>query len=350
MALRTTCIGAFPKPDYVPVRDWFQTDLMSAPTGDYEAQVAAAGGAAAVEALFRRAACAVIADQIAAGIDLPTDGEVRRENYVHYHCRHLEGIDFRARSRKVLRDGAYAAELPTVVGPVAPRGVGFLAHDYTAAQACTGRPVKVTLPGPLTIADTTADRHYGDEAALCRALAQAINAEVLALAQAGCRYIQIDEPLFARKVEAALAFGIENLERCFYGLPEGVTRVVHMCCGYPDHLDDEDYKKADPQAYFALAEAMDRAAVDQVSIEDAHRHNDLALLERYRRTTVILGVVTVARSRVEPSEAIAERLGRALQHIERERLWAAPDCGLGLLGRDLALAKLRNLSAAARQV
>jgi 5-methyltetrahydropteroyltriglutamate--homocysteine methyltransferase len=202
----------------------------------------------------------------------------------------------------------------------------------------------------MTIADTNVDLYYDDDRKLGADLAAAVNAEVRSLAEAGCTWIQVDEPVFARKPEAALDYGIENLNRCFHGVPEGVTRVMHMCCGYPDRLDRDDYPKADLDAYIRLAEAVDGAEIDAVSIEDAHRHNDLSLLERFARTTVILGVVAIAKSRVEPVEEIRARLSAALEHIDAGRLIAAPDCGLGLLGRDRALEKLRNLSAAARSL
>ena len=352
MALKTTVIGAYPKPPYTPVTDWFQSEQGgddSAPTSRYVAQMDAAGEQA--KALFRRAAAEVIADQALAGIDVVTDGEVRRENYIHYHCRHLDGIDFETLTEKVLRNGAYSAALPTITGPV-KAGEPFLVEDWQDAQATTERPVKVTLPGPMTIGDTTADAHYEDPARRGRDLADAINAEVRALAAAGCRYIQVDEPLFARKPTEALSFGIENLERCFHGVGDGdgVTRVMHMCCGYPDRLDAVDYPKADPQSYLDLAEAVDASCIDEVSIEDAHRHNDLALLERFRQSRVIFGAVAIAKSRIEPVEEIEERLKAALEHIDEERLIAAPDCGLGYLGRDLAFKKLGNLVAAARSV
>ncbi|UCH75759.1 MAG: cobalamin-independent methionine synthase II family protein [Rhodospirillales bacterium] len=350
MRLATTTIGAFPKPDYVPISDWFQgpegPDTVD-PTAGYAAQLARAGAEA--EALFARAAADVIAAQIAAGIDLPTDGEVRRENYIHYHCRHLDGIDFQTLTEKALRGGAYAAALPTITGPVRARD-RFLAHDWRVAQACTDRPVKMTMPGPMTIADTVANDHYDDEAKLGADLAAAINAELLDLAEAGCTRIQIDEPVFARKPDAALDFGFENLERCFAGAPAGVVRTVHMCCGYPDRLDNPDYPKADRNAYFRLADAIEASSIQAVSLEDAHRHNDLKLLERFRTTTVILGAVAVAKSRIETVDEIRERLRAALDHIDSDRLIAAPDCGLGLLGRELAVAKLTNLCAAAHDL
>ena len=350
MRLQTTTIGAFPKPDYVPIRDWFQgpegPDTVD-PTVGYAAQMAEAGAGA--EALFARAAQEVIADQVAAGVDIPTDGEVRRENYIHYHCRHLDGIDFATLTEKELRGGAYAAALPTITGQVRARD-RFLAHDWRVAQAFTERPLKVTMPGPMTIADTVANAHYDDEARLGADLAAAINEELLALSDAGCRYIQIDEPVFARKPEQALAFGFENLERCFHGAPDGVVRTVHMCCGYPDRLDNPDYPKADRNAYLRLADAIEDSSIQAVSLEDAHRHNDLALLERFRTTTVILGAVAVAKSRVESVDEIRGRLRAALDHIDLGRLIAAPDCGLGLLGRELAVAKLENLCAAAHDL
>lgn len=351
MSLRTTCIGAYPKPDYVPIRDWFQTegglgaDGAAATRGYTEAMAAAD---AETEALFHRATGEAIADQVEAGIDIPTDGEQRRENYIHYHCRHLTGFDFQNLTKRVARGGAYEAELPTITSKIAAKGNHFLDNDWRSAQSFTDRPVKITVPGPLTIMDTTADAHYGNERALAADLADALNVEIRALAEAGCRFIQIDEPVFARNVSRALDYGVEMLDRCFHGVPEGVTRVMHMCCGYPTKIDDTGYAKADRHSYLDLAEAVDASSVHQISLEDAHRHNDLALLEKFSRSTVIFGSVAIAQSRVETVEEIASRLRAALGHIDRERLIAAPDCGLAILGRDLARQKLANLCEAAR--
>jgi 5-methyltetrahydropteroyltriglutamate--homocysteine methyltransferase len=125
---------------------------------------------------------------------------------------------------------------------------------------------------------------------------------------------------------------------------------VHMCCGYPDKLDREDYPKADPNSYLAIADAIEASSIDAVSFEDAHRHNDLSLLEKLKTTKVIFGVVAIARSQVETVDEIRQRLLQALDHIDADRLIAAPDCGLALLGRGLAMAKLRNMSEAAKSV
>ena len=344
--MQTTTIGAYPKPKCMPLSDWFVPGVVNTPTEFYEKEIEEMGDAA--EELFAEAAAEVIHDQVAAGIDIVTDGEVRRENYVHYHCRHLKGISFERLTETSKRSGSYQALLPTITGPVSA-GHPFLHRDWRAAQDHTDRPVKTTLPGPMTIGDTVADAHYGDARVRGADLAEALNREVLALAEAGCRHIQIDEPLFARHPEDALDFGIEHLERCFHGVPAEVVRTMHMCCGYPDRLDNPDYPKAPPDSYDRLAEALDAAQIDAVSIEDAHRHLDLSLLERFGATSVILGVVDVASSRVEQVDDIHARLSAARGHIDTDRLIAAPDCGLGLLSRELAQAKLENMCEAARR-
>ena len=188
--------------------------------------------------------------------------------------------------------------------------------------------MKITVPGPLTIIDSTADAHYGDPARFAMALAAVLNTEIRRLAEAGCGWIQVDEPVFARYPDRALDYGVEALGRCFHGVPAATKRAVHICCGYPAELDMAAYPKADPSAYFDLADALEQAPVDAVSIEDAHRHNDLTLLERFRTTSIMFGVINIAQSRVEGIDEIRARLESALHHIDQERLIAAPDCGL----------------------
>ncbi len=129
-----------------------------------------------------------------------------------------------------------------------------------------------------------------------------------------------------------------------------MTRAVHMCCGYPDYLDQENFQKADHMAYFQIADAIEDSSIRAISIEDAHRHNNLSLLEHFKTTTVMLGVVAIAKSRIETVEEITDRLQAALNHIDADRLLAAPDCGLGFLNRELALAKLENMVTAAKAV
>jgi methionine synthase II (cobalamin-independent) len=349
MPIKTTTIGAYPKPAYVPIPDWFREEstTIKDPTKAYDNCNTCQGPEA--DELMDRATREVVLEQVQFGIDIPSDGEVRRENYIHYHCRHMEGIDFQHLTRKAMRDGQWVVEVPTIGAPVKTE-TGFLVRDWRVAQAVTDRPVKITLPGPLTIMDSTFNAFYQNERQLAADLAAAINVEVRNLAQAGCRWIQIDEPIFAREPDKALAYGIESLERCFHGAPAAVNRTIHICCGYPDRLDSEQYEKAPTENYFRLAPALDEAALDVISIEDAHRPNDLSLLELFKNRTIILGVIGIARSRIEPTEEIASRLREAMEHIDRERLMAAPDCGLGMLNHRQVNSKLKNMAAAARMV
>ena len=348
LGLKTTCIGAYPKPDFVTLPDWFAANdpsLLEGVTHNYTKTVEALSSEA-LEDMLCRGVAAVLKDQTDAGIDVPTDGEVPRENYLHYHCRHLDGISFDNLTTRSLRDEAFAAALPTWVGPITTRA-HFLPQDFVRAQSYTTRPIKMTVPGPLSLAESTADAFYGDPVKLGAALADALNVEVRALADAGCKHIQIDEPVMARLPERALQHGIADLERCFFRVPQRVERIVHICCGYPYSLDQIDYAKAPQSSYHRLAQALDEAQIDAVSIEDAHRHNDLRLLETFTATKILLGVVTIASSTVESVDSIVARLRRATEHIDRHRLEVAPDCGLGFLGRDLAQRKLHNLCAAA---
>ena len=137
---------------------------------------------------------------------------------------------------------------------------------------------------------------------------------------------------------------------CFDGIDESVTRAMHMCCGYPNKLDDEEYLKADPLSYFKIASALDNSIIQQVSIEDAHRHNDLALLDKFTKTTVIFGSIAIAKSKIETVEDVTARLKQALERIDADRLIAAPDCGLGFLTREMAMEKLKVMTTAAAAV
>ena len=349
MALLTTTIGSYPKPAGVRVPNWFDVRRSRAPgdwhpTKAFDEYLASAGGSDA--AALDQGTMEAVREQVAAGIDVPTDGEVRREHYIYYQCRHFAGFDFAGLTRKAMRQGSWIAEVPTVRGPIKAADP-ILPRDWRVAQSATDRPVKITLPGPMTIIDSTADAYYGDEMRLAADLADALNAEIRALAEAGCRWIQVDEPVFAREPAKALAYGVDLLARCFHGVPATAKRAVHVCCGYPSALDLESYPKADANAYFDLSAALEAAPIDAISIEDAHRHNDLKLLERFPTKTIMLGVVGIARTRIEPVEEIRARLGAALGHIDAHRLMAAPDCGLIMLDRARVVAKLNNLAAAA---
>ena len=159
----------------------------------------------------------------------------------------------------------------------------------------------------------------------------------------------VDEPVFARKPEAALSYGLDALERVFHGVPEEVVRTVHMCCGYPDRLDNPHYPKADHAIYHTLVQALD-GKIDALSIEDRHCMNSLELFEKFQKTTAIVGFVDVAVSRIETVDEIVRRMKEVLQVLPPERVIGAPDCGLGFLGPELTMKKLTALCAAAGRV
>ncbi len=350
MSILTTCIGAYPKPGYVRLPDWFNSPDgpdMADPTKMWADALKKLGPDA--PRIIQQGIQEVVTDQVDCGIDIPTDGEIVRENYIHYHCRHLNGFDFKYLTSKEVRGGTYCANLPSITGPVSLKKT-YIVNDWKIAQSFTNKPLKITLPGPMTVADTNADIYYNDPKKLGSDIAETLNAEVLALANAGCRHIQIDEPVFARRPRQALDYGFENLEKAFHGCPDHVVRTAHMCCGYPDRLDNPDYPKADREAYHQIADTVEMSTLNAVSFEDAHRPNDLRFLEHFKTTSIILGVVAIAKSKIESVEEIRGRLSQALNHIDSDRLIAAPDCGLGLLGRDLAMAKLKNLSEAAHSL
>ena len=346
----TTVIGAYPKPDYLKITDWFNakggTDTAN-PTKFYENEIKKMGSNA--ELIFNKAAKEVIRDQLDCGIDIITDGEIRRENYIHYHCRYLNGVDFNTLTEKVARTGNYKCWLPTITNKISAADP-FLVDEWKNNQSLSNKPVKVTIPGPMTITDTIANTYYKSDEEMGYDLAIAINTEIKRLVDAGCKYIQVDEPLFARKPDNALAFGIKNLEKCFDGVNQSdVEKITHICCGYPDKIDAVDYPKAPLDSYKKIAKALDSSKIDSVSLEDAHRYNDLSLLKNYKNTKIIFGVIKIASSKIETVEEIENRMKETLKFISKEQLIVAPDCGLGHLSRELAIKKLKIMSLAAKK-
>lgn len=347
----TTVIGAYPKPEYLKITDWFHaqggTDTAN-PTKLYTQEVNQMGDKA--EELFVKAAREIIQDQINCGIDIVTDGEARRENYIHYHCRHIDGIDFNTLTEKVARTGNYKCWLPTIVSKVRAQD-SFLVHDWEESQKLSSKPVKITLPGPMTIADTIANTFYTSKDKMGFDLAEVINVEIKRLQKAGCKYIQVDEPLFARKPQDAIDFGINNLAKCFEDIEsKEVEKITHICCGYPDKLDAVDYPKAPLNSYKQISTLLNQSIIDTVSLEDAHRHNDLSLLEKFTNTKIIFGVIKIASSKEETVDEIQSRINDATNHIKKEQLIAAPDCGLGHLPRDLAKIKLKIMVDAVKDI
>ncbi|XP_078358244.1 5-methyltetrahydropteroyltriglutamate--homocysteine methyltransferase-like isoform X1 [Oculina patagonica] len=352
MPLPTTVIGCFPKPSYLNIPDWFQPAHSSTFAEGYN-RFLQNSTASEREALFKRAIEEIIELCTEVGLDVITDGEVRRENYIHYFCRRLKGFDFHNLCPKTIREvetGTFF--VPRIVGELSPLETEpWVWKEWKISQDLSEKPMKITLPGPMTIADTVADQYYNDDKALGCVLTEIINKEIKALVSAGCKYIQVDEPVLMRYPEQALEYGIDQLATCFDEVTASdVVKTVHLCCGYPNHLDQEDYKKADKDAYLRLADKLDAAGFDEISIEDAHRHNDLSLFKHFKKSKVVLGVVKVASSRVESVDEIRTRLKQVLTVLPAERLVVAPDCGLGFLSTELAKQKLHNMVHAAKSL
>ena len=341
--MKTTTIGSYPKPSYLKIPDWFQ-NIDNTPI-DWERAWKLLGNKK--EELIKKASQEVIREQETAGIDIITDGEVRRENYILYHCRHLKGIDFSKLTKKVVRSDTYVSWFPTITSKVIA-GESFLPKEWKMSQSFTKLPIKMTIPGPMSISDNTSNEYYSDLKTMGIDLGNAINTEIKRLVDIGCKYIQVDEPLFARKPSEAIDYGVDNLERCFHGCPKEIVKIVHICCGYPDVLDVVDYPKAPLESYWEISEALNSSIIDEISLEDAHRNNNLDLLEKFSSKTIILGVVKIASSEIESEAKINQRVQQALEHIDKERLILSPDCGLSFLPKKLCLQKLKIMTKVAK--
>ncbi|XP_030850694.1 uncharacterized protein LOC115918019 [Strongylocentrotus purpuratus] len=350
MPLRTTVIGSYPKSACCNIPDWFtnQADYNPADFNKFVKGVAPED----YEALVDKAVKETLKEQTSLGIDVVTDGEIRRGNYINHLCRHLEGFDFENLTRKSCRNGAWVSEVPTIRGKMRiPDEMDWIAEEWRSAQNNCDKPVKVTVPGPMTIIGSTANVFYDDVKELSSDLVKVVNAHIKHLVKAGCRHIQLDEPVMVRDPDVALDYGIDHASQCFDGVGTDVTKTVHLCCGYPLYLDQTDYPKADKDAYFVVADKLDQAGFDEISLEDAHRRNDLSLFDHFKKTKVILGSVAVARSRVETVEEIRSRLRDVLKHLPAaDHLIVAPDCGLGFLPKDILRAKLANMVEAAQSL
>ena len=199
----------------------------------------------------------------------------------------------------------------------------------------------------MTICDSISNTYYTDEKLLCFDLSQLIRREILYLKSIGCKNIQIDEPLFARKPENALNWGIDMLNNIIDNIDD-IFFTVHICCGYPEYLDQKNYKKANIFTYNILADKLDKSKVTAISIEDAHCNLDLSFLKKIKRKNIVLGTINIANSKIETVDQIKSRIKEALKYIEKDRLIIAPDCGLGYLPRDILQKKLRNMVEATK--
>ena len=278
-----------------------------------------------------------------AGLDVIGDGEQSRQHFVHGFLEQVEGIDFEHKVLMGIRDNRYEATVPQVVAPLRLKG-RVHATEARLLRAHTDRRTKFTLPGPMTIVDTVADRHYGDRATLAMAFADLLNQEALALQADGIDIVQFDEPAFNVYMQDAVDWGVEALERAAEGLT--CTTAVHICYGYGIQAN-VDWKATLGQVWSQYEEifpALARSSIDQVSLECFGSHVPPHLMALLKGKDVMVGVIDVASDTVETPEQVADTIGLALEHVPRERLLPCTNCGLAPMDREIALAKLRALA------
>jgi 5-methyltetrahydropteroyltriglutamate--homocysteine methyltransferase len=280
-----------------------------------------------------------VADMEQAGVDIVTDGEMRRESYSNRFATALEGVDLDEPGVALDRTG-HENPVPRVIGPVR-RARPVEVRDVEFLRSLTDRRIKITVPGPFTMTQQAQNDHYRDETSLALAYAEAVNEELRDLKAAGADVVQIDEPYLQARPDAARTYALEAIDRALDGI-DGDT-VLHTCFGYAHIVHDR------PSGYPFLHELADCRAT-HVSLEAAQPDLDPQLLAALPGKVIVLGVLDLGATEVESAETVAGRLRRALEVVPPEQLVAAPDCGMKYLPRDRALHKLEALVAGARLV
>ncbi|MDE2275577.1 MAG: methionine synthase [Burkholderiales bacterium] len=281
-----------------------------------------------------------------AGLDVIGDGEQSRQHFVHGFLERVDGIDFAHKVEMGIRGDRYKAMVPQVVAPLRLRG-RVHAVEARFLRAHTKRRIKFTLPGPMTIVDTVADRCYGDRVQMAMAFAELLNQEALALQADGVDVIQFDEPAFNVYLDEAATWGVQALERAAQGL--SCKTAVHICYGYgiQANIDWKQSLGQEWRQYERVFPALAASRIDQVSLECIHSHVPPELMALLEGKEVMVGVIDVASDAIETPEEVADTIGRALQFVPRERLIACTNCGLAPMGRAVAEAKLQALAAGA---
>jgi 5-methyltetrahydropteroyltriglutamate--homocysteine methyltransferase len=333
--LRTAIAGSLPKPAWLaePGKLW---------------PLWRASGAALADAK-RDATLLWIKAQEDAGLSTIGDGEQSRQHFVHGFVERVDGIDFEHKVEMGIRNDRYKAMVPQVVGPLRLPG---RVHETEARllRAHTQRLTKFTLPGPMTIVDTVADRHYGDRVKLAFAFAELLNQEARALEADGIDIVQFDEPAFNVYMAEAADWGVAALERAVQGLT--CKTAVHICYGYGIDANRQwkDTLGHEWRQYEQVFPALAKSRIDQVSLECMHSHVPLDLISLLAGKDVMVGVIDVASDAVETADEVAETIGRALRFVGRDKLIACTNCGMAPMTRAVAEAKLAALTRGAALV
>jgi 5-methyltetrahydropteroyltriglutamate--homocysteine methyltransferase len=329
---QTTIAGSLPKPAWLA-----EPDKLWAPWRLKGEELVAAQ---------RDATLLALKIQEDAGIDIVSDGEQSRQHFVHGFLAEVEGIDFAHKVEIGIRADRYKAMVPQVVSELRLKG-RVHAREARLARAHTKRKLKFTLPGPMTIVDTIAARHYGDKVKLAMAFAGLLNEEARALAADGVDVIQFDEPAFNVYMKEVTDWGIEALHRAADGLK--CTTAVHICYGYgiKANIDWKATLGNEWRQYEEIFPALANSRIHQVSVECRNSKVPMRLLSLLKGKDVLVGAIDVATDAIETPEEVAAVLGEAMQYVPKEKIIACTNCGMAPMRRDIAMAKLEALGKGA---
>ena len=291
-----------------------------------------------LEEAQRDATLLAIRAQEEAGLDVITDGEIRRESYSNRFATALSGVDIENHGYAIDRTG-HPNPVPRIVGPIR-RSRPVEVEDVKFLRANTKHPIKMTVPGPFTMTQQAQNDYYPDEESAALAYADAVNEEIRDLFAAGADIVQIDEPYMQARPEKARQYGVRALNRALEGV-DGTT-IVHICFGYAAIVGHSK-----PAGYSFLPELRE-CTCDQVSIETAQPKLDCSVLTRLDNKKIVLGVIDLDDTKVETPEQVAERIRRALAYAPPERIVVAPDCGMKYLPRDVAFGKMKAMVEGAK--
>jgi 5-methyltetrahydropteroyltriglutamate--homocysteine methyltransferase len=332
-ALVTTVVGSYPQPDWLIDRERLGHRLPPRVRARELWRVPEPLLEAAQDDATRLA----VQDMERAGVDVITDGEMRRESYSNRFATALDGVDLDEPGVALDRTG-HENPVPRVVGPIRRREPVEV-RDVQFLRSITDRRIKITVPGPFTMTHQAQDDHYGDDRSLALAYADAVNAELRDLKAAGADVVQIDEPYLQARPEPAREYAVEAVDRALDGI-EGDT-VLHTCFGYAHIVHDR------PSGYPFLRE-LNECAASHLSLEAAQPDLEPDVLRELPDKVIVLGVLDLGSDEAETPEVVAGRIRRALEVLPPERLVVAPDCGMKYLPRDLAFRKLEAMVEGAR--
>jgi 5-methyltetrahydropteroyltriglutamate--homocysteine methyltransferase len=330
--LPTTVVGSYPQPDWLVNRELLSKSVPRVRLNIWRVPESH------LEQAQDDATLLAIRDMERAGIDIITDGEIRRESYSNRFATALEGIDIEKTAIVKSRSG-HRTPVPRVVGKIKRRHA-VETRDMKFLRSATDRLAKITLPGPFTMAQQAKNEFYDDPDEMVMDYAVAVNAEAKDLVKAGADIIQLDEPWLRQDPDAAKRIAVKAINRALQGIT--VPTIVHLCFGYAALVSGDNK----PVGYSFLPELADSTA-DQISIEAAQPKLDLGVLRDLAPKTILLGVLDLADPKVETPKKVADRIRRGLKHLPAERLIPAPDCGMKYLPREVAFGKLKAMAEGA---